>query len=223
MLSSSAVHLNCFFMEVFSTLMAHQKQFTHRQHTVAQWHLRGFTNAEGKFFRYLQGKPVKWSCPKAECHESDFYEYDFHGRKSDNKFEHLLGQIENNAASRLPDLLNKVPLSQQGCKDWALYVASLFVRSRKYRAQIGKPSQALDRADDSLWTKRRASYTSMEDAYGFDSRSISFMDAEPNRSLSRQRYSVAPQLGTTDETGPCSHVVDTSHIGTSGPICGTAP
>jgi hypothetical protein len=119
--------------------MTRQTQFTRRQHTVAQWHLRGFTNADGKFFRYLQGMPVKWTCPKAECHELDFYEYDFHGRKSHNKFEHLLGQIENNAASRLPHLLNKVPLSRQGCKDWALYVASLFVRSRKYRAQISEP------------------------------------------------------------------------------------
>ena len=55
---------------------------------------------------------------------------------------------------------------------------------------LGKPSQALDRADDSFWTKRRASYTSMEDAYGSDSRSISFMDAEPisSRSASRSTW-----------------------------------
>jgi hypothetical protein len=116
--------------------MSGKPQFTRNQHTVPQWHLREFTNINGELFCYKQNKPVKKSRPKGECFEPNFYEFEFIGKKSDNKFEDLLGRIENDAAPRLRTLLSGNPLDRQGSKEWALYVASLFVRSPKYRAQI---------------------------------------------------------------------------------------
>lgn len=118
--------------------MAPQRHITHDQHTVAQFHLRPFVNTNGELFCYRQNQPVKRTSPKPECCEHDFYEFDFNGEKSDNRYDDWLSGIENNAAPRLRSLVSGNPLDRQGCKNWALYVASLFVRSPKYRAQISE-------------------------------------------------------------------------------------
>lgn len=123
-------------IDVMLQNLSAQAQFTHHQHTVGQWHLREFTNSNGELFCYMRDKPVKKSRPKSECWESDFYEFEFDGKKSNNDYERWLGQIENNAAPQLPILLSGTRLDRKGCSDWASYVASLFVRSPKYRTQI---------------------------------------------------------------------------------------
>lgn len=86
----------------------------------------------------MRGKRAKKSRPKSECWETDFYEFEVNGRKSNNKFEHWLGKIESDAAPRLRRLLNGDKLDRQGHIDWAVYVGSLFVRSPKYRTQISE-------------------------------------------------------------------------------------
>ncbi len=81
--------------------MAAQKQLTRNQHTVPQWHLRNFADANGDVWRYKQYLPVKKSRPKGECWQQDFYECEFNGKRTNNKYESWLGCIENDAAVRL--------------------------------------------------------------------------------------------------------------------------
>jgi len=113
-----------------------RKQITHRQHTVPQWHLRRFIDNDGHLWRYAQGKPPKRSQPKSECWEPDFYEYDVNGKTTNNRYEDFLTVIENDAAARFQVLLDRQQLSREDAPIWASYVASLFVRSPKYRLQV---------------------------------------------------------------------------------------
>lgn len=116
--------------------MASQLQFTHKQHTVPQWHLRSFADANGDLWCYKQNLPVRRSRPKGECWQRDFYECELNGKKTNNKCENWLGRIENDAATRLQTLLGRSPLGQWDAAIWALYVASLFVRGEKYRTHM---------------------------------------------------------------------------------------
>jgi hypothetical protein len=115
--------------------MAVQTQLVRKQHTVPRWHLKNFADGNGEIWRYKQGRPVKPSRPKGECWETDFYEYELNGRKTDNKYETWLGRVENDAAAKLQILLNHEQLGQRDSTVWATYVASLFIRTAKYRAQ----------------------------------------------------------------------------------------
>jgi hypothetical protein len=116
--------------------MVGQTQITRDQHTVPQWHLRKFVDSNGELWRYKANFPVKRSRPKSECRELDFYEYELNGKKTDNKYEALLGRIENDAAALGQNLLNRRSLGQREAAIWAIYVGSLFVRTPKYRSQI---------------------------------------------------------------------------------------
>ena len=116
--------------------MPSQIQRTRDQHTVPQWHLRDFADASGQVWCYKQNRPVKRSRPKGECWERDFYEFEVNGRKTNNEYENWLGRIENDAAARLRILLGHSRLGQWDATVWASYVASLFVRTGKVRAQI---------------------------------------------------------------------------------------
>jgi hypothetical protein len=117
--------------------MAVQTQLVRDQHLVPQWHLRNFADVSGDLWRYMQDRPVKRSRPKGECWELDFYEYELNGKKTNNKYENWLGRIENDAAAILQSLLNHSQLlGQRNATIWAAYVASLFIRSQKYRMQV---------------------------------------------------------------------------------------
>jgi len=115
--------------------MAVETQLVRDQHTVPQWHLRNFADGNGEIWRYRQGMPVKRTRPKGECWETDFYEYELDGKKTNNKHEHWLGRIENDAAVKLRILLKHNQLGQCDAPAWASFVASLFIRTAKYRAQ----------------------------------------------------------------------------------------
>ena len=116
--------------------MAKQTQLVHDQHIVPQWHLKEFTGGNGALWCYKRHKPVKRSCPKGECWARDFYECDVNGTKTENKYERWLAEIEDAAAPVHKALINRQALSQRGRMVWALYVASLFLRTKKVRSQI---------------------------------------------------------------------------------------
>ena len=108
----------------------------HVQHIVPQWHLREFTDGDGSLWCYQRNRPIKKSCPKGECWARDFYEYDVNGKQTENRYEGWLAQIEDAAAPIHEALINRQPLSQRARIVWALYVASLFLRTKKVRSQI---------------------------------------------------------------------------------------
>jgi hypothetical protein len=116
--------------------MALQTQLVRQQHIVPRWHLRKFADRDGSLWCYKKNKPVKRSHPQGECWERDFYEYDVNGRRTENKYERWLAGIEDAAAPIHQSLINRQPLGQREEAHWALYVASLFLRTKKVRDQI---------------------------------------------------------------------------------------
>ena len=116
--------------------MAPQRQLVRDQHIVPQWHLKRFVDVDGWFWRYKQNEPARRRRPKGECWERDFYEYDVNGNRTQNRIEHWLSRIENDAAPILETLLNQEQLNQRDMTVWASYVASLFLRTQKVRSQL---------------------------------------------------------------------------------------
>lgn len=111
-------------------------QLTHRQHKVPRWHLRNFADASGRLWSYRRNGVPKALTPKSVCWERDFYEYDVNGYATRNQYEHWLGRIESDAAAMSDSLINRRQIQQKEAAVWATYVASLFLRSSKCRAQI---------------------------------------------------------------------------------------
>ena len=118
------------------TSVATQTQLAHDQHIVPQWHLTKFTDVDGTLWCYKRDMPVKKSCPKGECWARDFYEYEVNGKRTENRYERWLAGIEDAAAPVHEALINRQPLSHRETLVWALYVASLFLRTKKVRSQI---------------------------------------------------------------------------------------
>lgn len=116
--------------------MAAQIQLVRDQHIVPQWHLRKFADIDGWLWRYKQNALAKRSRPKGECWARDFYEYDVNGKKTENKYERWLSEIENAAAPVHEALVNRQQLTQRDMVAWASYVASLFLRTQKVRSQL---------------------------------------------------------------------------------------
>jgi len=109
---------------------------TRNEHIVPRMLLANFTDADGVLWVYAKDKPVRSSIPNNECWERDFYEYELNGRKTLNKYEKWLAQVEGEAARILPSVLNRDKLALDECEKWALFVGSLFYRTRKVREQI---------------------------------------------------------------------------------------
>lgn len=113
-----------------------KKQLTRQEHIVSSSYLENFCDPKGCLFVYEKGREVRISRPEKECRERDFYEYEFRGRKTANACEDWLGEIENEAKSVLPLVLERRQLSQRQAITWASFVASLFAPTRKVRAQF---------------------------------------------------------------------------------------
>jgi len=98
--------------------------------------LANFTDTDGVLWVYVKDRQVRQSVPANECLERDFYEYEWNGRKTHNKYEKWLAGVEGNPCGVLPIITSRQQLRQQDAVVWSAFVASLFVRTRKVRAQI---------------------------------------------------------------------------------------
>ena len=101
-----------------------------------QWHLKRFVGPDGSLWRYMQNKPPRPRRPKGECWERNFYEFDVNGERTRNRYEKWLSRIENDAASLVDKLVGRQQLSHRESSAWAAYVATLFLRTQKVRAQF---------------------------------------------------------------------------------------
>jgi hypothetical protein len=113
-----------------------QAKLTRNEHIVPRMLLANFTGPHRVLWVYAKGKPVRSSIPESECWEHDFYEFELNGRKTLNKCENWLAQVEGEAARILPSLINREMLAPDDCVKWATFVGSLFYRTRKVRKQI---------------------------------------------------------------------------------------
>jgi hypothetical protein len=111
-------------------------KLTRNEHIVPRMLLANFTGSDGVLWVYAKDKPVRSSIPDNECREHDFYEFELNGRKTLNRYENWLAQVEGDAARILPSLINREMLTPDDCVKWAAFVGSLFYRTRKVRKQI---------------------------------------------------------------------------------------
>jgi hypothetical protein len=109
---------------------------TRREHIVPRMLLANFTDSDGVLWVYSKGKPVRDGNPARECWERDFYEYELNGRKTNNRYENWLANVEGEAARILPAVSRREMLDLQDSIKWSTFVASLFYRTRKVRMQI---------------------------------------------------------------------------------------
>lgn len=113
-----------------------QTKLTRSEHIVPRMLLANFTDTDGVLCVYEKGKHVRKSIPENECRERDFYEYELNGRKTQNKYENWLAEVEGEANKIVPQIIKRENLAPPDCIKWATFVASLFYRTRKVRKQI---------------------------------------------------------------------------------------
>jgi hypothetical protein len=106
------------------------------QHIVPQMHLGSFANAAGQVCIYQKGKVPRWSAVSKTAVERDYHEFSVGTTRSDYNIEDTLANLESRAAGVKKKILTRSRPSKDEVATWGLFVAALFLRSRKVRAQI---------------------------------------------------------------------------------------
>ncbi len=127
-------------------------KLTKKEHIIPRMLLSQFVAADGKLRIYEKGKLLRVSKPENECVESRYFEFEFRGKITNNKYENWMSQVEGNAAAVLEGIMQRRILSLQEAEIWATFVAALFGRTRKVKAQISnamsqKVRQQIDNPD----------------------------------------------------------------------------
>ncbi len=127
-------------------------KLTKHQHIVPNMLLSQFAAPDGRLRVYERNKQLRVSRAINECTERDFYEFEFRGQKTNNRYETWLSQIEGKGAVMLEGIKQRRTLTRPEAHEWATFVAALFGRSRKVKAQISdampqKVRQQIDNPD----------------------------------------------------------------------------
>jgi hypothetical protein len=109
---------------------------TRFEHIVPRFYLRRFCDERGVLYVYGKSNAIRESIPERECAEYEFYEFDVRGARSENAIENFLRRIEEDAGQVIYLVSDRQNLSVKQSVVWASFVASLFARTRKVRAQI---------------------------------------------------------------------------------------
>lgn len=123
-------------------------KLTKREHIIPRMLLSQFVAADGKLRVYEKDKPLRVSRPENECVESNYFEFEFRGNKTNNKYENWMSQVEGNAASILGGIMQRRVLARQEAEIWATFVAALFGRTRKVKTQISNAMFQMGREQD---------------------------------------------------------------------------
>jgi hypothetical protein len=111
-------------------------KLTKKSHIVPTMLLSQFVAADRKLRVYEKNKQLRKSRPENECTERYFYEFEFRGKKTNNRYENWLSQVEENAAAILRGIMQRPILTRQQAEIWATFIAALFGRTRKVKTQI---------------------------------------------------------------------------------------
>jgi hypothetical protein len=123
-------------------------KLTKKPHIVPKMLLSQFVAADGKLRVYEKSKQLRVSRPENECTERYFYEFEFRGKKTNNRYENWLSQVEGNAAVILGGIMQRRILTRQEAEIWATFVAALFGRTRKVKTQISNAMSQMGRQQD---------------------------------------------------------------------------
>jgi Protein of unknown function (DUF4238) len=107
-----------------------------KQHVISEMHLRHFCGRDGSLYVYEKGKPIRKSIPRNEAVHRDYFECKVPGYETNFKVEKGLAALENAASATYTKLIEGGPLTFEQMAPWALYVASIFLRSRKVREEL---------------------------------------------------------------------------------------
>lgn len=98
-----------------------------------------------------EGQSATVNKPENECVESKYFEFEFRGNKTNNRYENWLSQVEGNATAVLEGIMQRRILSRREAEMWATFVAALFGRTRKVKTQVSNAmsqmGQKLDNPD----------------------------------------------------------------------------
>ncbi len=107
-------------------------------HIISRFFLDQFADQSRHFYKYRRGLPPRWKSTKSECTEPQYFGKN--NPRDAQDLENLLAQLENKASKIIRSLDAKgAQLSQDDTVFAALFIATLFQRSRKMRAQYIGP------------------------------------------------------------------------------------
>jgi len=107
-----------------------------KQHIIPRTYLQHFVNQQGRLFVYETGKSIRSSRPELEAVERDYFEHSLAGEKSNYEIEKFLSRVEDAGSVVHSKLLNRSQLTQDDIAAWSLYVAAMFIRSRRIRNEL---------------------------------------------------------------------------------------
>lgn len=107
------------------------------EHIIARFYLNRFADSEQHVIAYAPGHLPRRKSTKSLSSERDYFEYTVNGEATLNRYEKWFGKIENDAAAVYNTIHAGTGLTGAGEVVWAVFVATMFLRSRKVREQIG--------------------------------------------------------------------------------------
>ncbi len=113
-----------------------------KQHVISEMHFRHFSDSNGNIYVYEKGKATRKSTPHNECVIKDYFECKLPGYETNFEVENRLGKLETAAAPIYRNLIAGRELTSVQAATWALYVSSLFLRSRKIREELSPGTYA---------------------------------------------------------------------------------
>lgn len=107
------------------------------QHIISRFYLNKFADSEKRVLVYAAGQPPRRKSTKGQAWERDYFEYTVNGESTQNQYENWFSRIETDAAAIYDTIHAGKGLNGAGEVALAIFVASMFLRSRKVREQIG--------------------------------------------------------------------------------------
>jgi hypothetical protein len=107
------------------------------EHIVPRFYLNKFADSRRQIVLYTQGQAPRRKSTKSQSSERDFFEYTINDRATENRYENWFQRIETDAAAIYDAVQSGSRLTKVQEEAWALFLATLFLRSRKVRDQIG--------------------------------------------------------------------------------------
>jgi Protein of unknown function (DUF4238) len=107
-----------------------------KQHTISRMHLDRFCDGCGNLYVYEKGKKFRKSRAVNEAVQRDYFECKLPGYETNFKIERTLARLEHDASQSYEKLIRGDNLTTREAAAWALFVASLFLRSKKVREEL---------------------------------------------------------------------------------------
>jgi hypothetical protein len=107
------------------------------EHIVPRFYLNRFADSGKQVVLYAKGRTPSWKSTKSQSSEHNFFEYTINGQATENSYENWFQRIETDAAAIYDAVQSGSKLTQVQEEAWALFLATLFLRGRKVRDQIG--------------------------------------------------------------------------------------